>query len=218
MIYFMSGTNKSGALKTVLDEFNAFEQQQNSDATFECGTLEGLMTDLKANNNTALGIFDEFSTFKDNLDKGNSGSAEKGRYLSLFNASNWSKSTKGPGKAGANLIDPRFQLISYTQPFYACNFGRQNTSDGFFQRFLTTLPKEVFVELEEKEEKILSDSQNLIVLADVFSRIYSQCKKAHSISLVLDSEAYDSYKDYHDGVVAFRKSDLYEEEKVYYYL
>ena len=45
----MLGTNKSGALKTVLDEFSAFEQQQNSDATFECGTLEGLMTDLKAN-------------------------------------------------------------------------------------------------------------------------------------------------------------------------
>ena len=59
MIYFMLGTNKSGALKTVLDEFSAFEQQQNSDATFECGTLEGLMTDLKANNNTAFGIFDE---------------------------------------------------------------------------------------------------------------------------------------------------------------
>ena len=157
----MVGTNRSGALKTFLEQFSIFEHKEQSDATFECGTLEGLMTDLKANNNTALGIFDEFSTFKDNLDTGNSGSEEKGRYLPLFNAAKWSKSTKLAGKAGANLFDPRFQLISHTQPFYACNFGRNNTSDGFFQRFLTTLPKEVFVNLEVREATILSEYESL---------------------------------------------------------
>ena len=49
----MVGTNKSGALKIVLEQFSIFEQKEQSDATFECRTLEGLMTDLKANNNSA---------------------------------------------------------------------------------------------------------------------------------------------------------------------
>ena len=47
-----------------------------------------------------------------------------------------------------NLIvtDPRFNIIAYTQPTTAANFAKkQHTDDGFFQRFLVTLPREVFV-------------------------------------------------------------------------
>ena len=96
------------------------------------------MKNMEENEGSTVGIFDEFATFKDNLDKGSSGSAEKGRFLSLFNGSSWKKTTKGSGMK--SIEDPRFSLISYTQPTYACNFSRNNISDGFFQRFLLTLP------------------------------------------------------------------------------
>ena len=78
-------------MKNVLESFEKFEKDKASRAQFESGTLEGLMQEMVANKGSLVGIFDEFSTFKDNLDKGSSGSAEKGRYLSLFNASSWKK-------------------------------------------------------------------------------------------------------------------------------
>ena len=96
------------------------------------------MKEMEDNHGSVIGVFDEFATFRDNLDKGSSGAAEKGRFLSLFNASSWKKSTKSSGTV--NIEDPRFNLISYTQPKYACGFSRNNVSDGFFQRFLITLP------------------------------------------------------------------------------
>ena len=37
---------------------------------FESGTLEGLMKALSDNNSTMMGVYDEFSTFHDSLDKG----------------------------------------------------------------------------------------------------------------------------------------------------
>ena len=42
-----------------------------------------------------------------------------------------------------NLIvtDPRFNIMAYTQPTTAANVSKkQNTDDGFFQRFLVALP------------------------------------------------------------------------------
>ena len=60
----------SGALKAVINEFNKYEEEKASKGQFESGTLEGLMRDLEENNGVLVGIFDEFSTIKDNLDKG----------------------------------------------------------------------------------------------------------------------------------------------------
>ena len=205
------GTNKSGALKKVLEVFEKFEISNPSKSQFESGTLEGLMTDLKGNNNTMVGIFDEFSTFKDSLDKGTSGSSEKGRFLSLFNASKWSKSTKSCGSM--ILIDPRFNLISYTQPYYACNFARNNTSDGFFQRFLMTLPKEEFVEVEDKEKKIENEADGLIDFSNIFGKIYQYCTEGQRY-LSLNDDAYNLYKLYHNEIVDYRKKDLFEESRV----
>ena len=37
---------------------------------FESGTIEGLMKLLGDNNETAIGVYDEFATFIDSLDKG----------------------------------------------------------------------------------------------------------------------------------------------------
>ena len=122
----------------MLEAFEQFQCKKSCDAQFESGTLEGLMKNLEDNQGSMIGVFDEFSTFRDNIDKGSSGTAEKGRYLSLFNASSWKKSTKGAGTK--SIDDPRFNMISYTQPQYACNFSRSNVADGFFQRFLITLP------------------------------------------------------------------------------
>lgn len=121
-----------------MESFEEFQRKKRIYAQFESGTLEGLMKEMEDNHGSVIGVFDEFATFRDNLDKGSSGAAEKGRFLSLFNASSWKKSTKSSGTV--NIEDPRFNLISYTQPKYACGFSRNNVSDGFFQRFLITLP------------------------------------------------------------------------------
>lgn len=121
-----------------MESFEEFQDKKKCYAQFESGTLEGLMKEMEENNGSVIGVFDEFATFRDSLDRGSAGAAEKGRYLSLFNASSWKKSTKSSGTV--NIEDPRFNLISYTQPKYACGFSRNNVSDGFFQRFLITLP------------------------------------------------------------------------------
>ena len=190
--------------------FEEFQDDKTSRAQFESGTLEGLMQDMVANKGSVVGIFDEFSTFKDNLDKGSSGSAEKGRYLSLFNASTWKKTTKGSGYHAVE--DPRFNLISYTQPTYACNFSRNNTADGFFQRFLITLPAEVFIDPDTKEDIIEEETDSIIDLADVFKRIYEACDENPVLKMTTD--AYESYKVYAREVNAFRKKDLFEEARV----
>ena len=78
----------------MLEAFEQFEKETESKAQFESGTLDGLRKNMEDNDGSAVGIFDEFSTFKDNLDKGSSGSAEKGRFLSLFNGSSWKKQPK----------------------------------------------------------------------------------------------------------------------------
>ena len=51
-------------------------------------------------------------------------------------------------------------------------------------------------------------------MSEVYRKVYKQCKKAFSVSLVLDSEAYEVYKVYHNQVVEYRKEDLYEEDKL----
>lgn len=58
---------------------------------FESRTMEGLLKGLHQNNGSLLEVYDEFSTLIDNLDEGSTGSSEKGRYLSLYSAVDWSK-------------------------------------------------------------------------------------------------------------------------------
>ena len=125
------GTNKSGALRKVVEELDkVVNESLSGEHSFESGTMEGLMKAISDNNGTILGIYDEFSTFLDNMDKGTTGSSEKGRYLSLFSAVDWSKKTKSAGSL--QIKDPRFSMISFTQPNYALNFVRNSQ---FFKNF-----------------------------------------------------------------------------------
>ena len=43
------------------------------------------------------------------------------------------------------MDDPRFNFVSFTQPFYAMNFAKTNVHDGFFQRFMISIPEEVYI-------------------------------------------------------------------------
>ena len=60
-----------------MEAFDAFQLEKHSLAQFESGTLDSSMQDMVAKNGSLVGIFDEFSTFKDSLNKGSSGAAEK---------------------------------------------------------------------------------------------------------------------------------------------
>ena len=109
------------------------------------------MKPMKKNDGCIMAVHDEFASFNDSLDKGSAGASEKSRYLSLYSGSSWSKNTKTNGKP--DLIDPRLSLIAYTQPYYATQFARNNYYDGFFQRFLLSVPEEVFITTTDKKTK-----------------------------------------------------------------
>jgi len=170
------------------------------------------MKTLNENNGTIMGIYDEFSTFLDNLDKGTTGASEKGRYLSLFSAVDWSKKTKSAGSL--NIKDPRFCMVSFTQPYYAYNFVQNSQHDGFFQRFLITTPKEVLVMIDEKLEMVEKSKGNLIEMSSIFQLIFDHCQNGNEI--VLNKEAFNQYKIVHDEIVKFRAQDLFEDDKAKY--
>ena len=79
-----SGTNKSCSLKVILELLNGIENNTEASHTFDSGTLEGLMQSLRLNNGIVMACHDEFSTFNENLDKGNSGSCEKQAFVAVF--------------------------------------------------------------------------------------------------------------------------------------
>ena len=80
-----SGTNKSSALKTVMNLFHDIQNQSGDHShTFDSGTMDGLLKRLRENDRCILASHDEFSTFNDSIDKGSSGSSERSRFLSLF--------------------------------------------------------------------------------------------------------------------------------------
>ena len=106
------------------------------------------MKTIDKNNGKIMGVYDKFSTFLDNIDKGSTGPSEKGRYLSLFSAVDCSKRTKSSGSS--NIKDPRFNMVNFTQPHFALNFVNSSQNDGFFQRFLITMIEEVLIMIEEK--------------------------------------------------------------------
>ena len=108
-----SGTNKSCSLQVILELLNGIENNTEGSHTFDSGILEGLMQSMRLNNGTVMAWHDEFSTFNDSLDKGNSGSCEKSRYLSLYSGSSWSKKTKTSGNI--EVIDPRLNMFAFMQ-------------------------------------------------------------------------------------------------------
>eukprot|EP00111_Clytia_hemisphaerica_P007161 TCONS_00020809-protein len=183
-----SGTNKSASLKIILDMISSIDNLSgNLPHTFDTGTLEGLMKSLQDNDGCLMAVHDEFASFNDALDKGSSGSSEKSRYLSLYSGTSWSKNTKTKGKS--DVIDPRLSLIAYTQPYYATQFARNNFYDGFFQRFLLSMPDEVFISMKDKK-LCMAEKQNLIDMKNVLSTIYTECRKEPK-DMQLNNEAMD---------------------------
>ena len=168
-----SGTNKSASLKKIIDLVDDIDNKSgNLPHTFESGTLERLMKSMRENDGCVLAVHDEFAAFNDSLDKGCSGSSEKARYLSLYSGTNWSKKTKTNGNT--DMIDPRFNLIAYTQPYYATQFAQNNFYDGFFQRFLLSVPEEVFITMQKKKE-YLSEYEDVINMQQCLKAIYTLC-------------------------------------------
>eukprot|EP00111_Clytia_hemisphaerica_P013630 TCONS_00040078-protein len=169
------------------------------------------MKGLQDNDFTLLCVYDEFSTLVDSLDKGSNGNCDKGRYLTLCSAVTWSKKTKTNGTM--TLKDPRHSIISYKQPFYAINFARNNLQDGFFQRFLITVPQEVFVMLKEKENAVKADGASSIILSDILRNIYNICCE-EVINMTLSEAAKELYTKLHDDVQTFRRDNPYGESRV----
>ena len=206
-----SGTNKSASMQIILDIVNGIENQHgDASHTFDSGTLEGLMQSMRANNGCIMGCYDEFATFNDNLDKGNSGSSEKARYLSLYSGSSWSKRTKTSGCLEMN--DPRFHMFAFTQPYYAAQFARNNLHDGFYQRFLLSLPREVYVKIDQKKD-LLAKNETLLDMKITLEQIYTRCSQGN-VRLTLTEDAKKLYEEHHDSIVDFRKEDPFEEARL----
>ena len=197
------GTWKTAYLNSFSNMLDDIKNANGSDHTFESGTIDGLMKAMVENQGCIVGLFDEFSTFNDSLDKGGNGSSEKSRFLTLFNGGKWSKKTK---TSGDSLIErPRFNMFSFTQPFYAVKFAENNCENGFYQRFLLTIPRERGVFIEEKKMLLQRTNKEAITMKLIFENIYARCQK-HEVNLKLDPEASMLYDEYHDDVVRFRLS------------
>jgi len=136
-----------------------------------------------------MAVHDEFASFNDALDKGSSGSSEMSRYLSLYSGSSWSKNTKLKGKT--DIIDPHFSMIGYTQPYYAMRFARNNFYDRFFQRFLLSVPDEVFVTMKDKK-LCIEQKSNIIEMDAVIGKIYNHCH-VQPRAMELDGDAIKNH-------------------------
>uniref|UniRef100_A0A7M5XL40 DUF3987 domain-containing protein n=1 Tax=Clytia hemisphaerica TaxID=252671 RepID=A0A7M5XL40_9CNID len=175
-----SGTNKSAALHKILDIVKSIEVSESH--TFESGTMEGLLVAMRENEESILAVYDEFSSFYDSLDKGTAGKCEKSRFLTLYNGKPWSKKTKTNGTM--EIDSPRYNMLAFTQPSYAVQFAKTNTSDGFYQRFLLSVPKERFVKFNDKRE-CLNNKKELLDLESVIKRIYEAAETKWSWSLLM---------------------------------
>ena len=180
---------------------------------FDTGTSEGLMMAMHDNNGTILSSKDEFASFNISFDKTSSSNMEKSRFLSLYSCTPWSRTTKTNGVM--SIQDPRFNLISFTQPLYMATFAKNSTSDGFFQRFLTSVPKEMFIKRREKKAMLTeNEDKNKLDMENVLRNMYKDGRK-NKINLILSSDAEEYYDAHHDGVVVdYRQEDLYEEGNV----
>ena len=70
----------------------------------------------------------------------------------------------------------------------------------------------MFIDPDEIEKVINEDTDDIINLADVFTKIYDACSSSNTI--LMGKEAYEEFKTYQREVTQFRKDDLYEEARV----
>ena len=110
------------------------------------------------------------------------------------------------------ILNPRLNMCAFTQPFYAAHFAQNNMSDGFFQRFLLSVPKEVCVKMEQKRN-MMKQKKDLVNMATMLNNIYQKCS-GNDIRLVLSPEALKKYEYYHDEIADFRMSDLFKEARL----
>ena len=96
-----------------------------------------------------------------------------------------------------DITDPRFNLVAYTQPEYLIQFARNksNQTDGFFQRFLISVPDEVFIKRAEQKEA-LEKLNNVIDMKCILKSIYDVCS-AKPMGLKLTAGAEKLYDQYH---------------------
>ena len=94
------------------------------------------------------------------------------------------------------------------------HFARNSVHDGFFQRFLITVPQEVFVKMDDKEEMMKGKYDTKLIDLNTFLEvIYKYCSD-HEVKIHLSEEAIAKYKSFHDSIVEYRQEDLYEEDKL----
>ena len=201
-----SGSNKSACLNVfskLVDKIPNYNGPK-VEHTLDTFTLDGLMSAMLKNNECAIGLFDEMSTFDDSLDKGSNKSFDRSRFLTLFGAGKWKKSTMTSGERV--LTDPRFNMASFTQPHYLHQFADNNAKNGFFARFLVSLPEERFIEIDEKIKFIRQQARdgNAINMAEIFKSIYDRCVKK-GIELFVSDDGSHIYKDLHDEIVQYRR-------------
>ena len=83
---------------------------------------------------------------------------------------------------------------------------------GFFQRFLITIPDEVFVKIDEKIVLSETKKDSNLELSLVFQTIFNHCQNGNQIQL--SDDAFEEYKMVHDEIVNFRNADRFEEDKL----
>ena len=135
-----SGTNKTGVLKL----FQGMVENITGTVIFDSGTNDGLIMALKDNNGCCLTLQDEFANFMENLDK-TTNSIEKKRLLSMYNENPLNKVTK---TGGYQIVKkPHFNIFGFTQVenFIDLSRDRMNIKDGFIQRFMLSVPKDVYI-------------------------------------------------------------------------
>ena len=62
-------------------------------------------------------------------------------------------------------------MFAFMQPYYVAQFARNNLSDGFYQQFLISVPREVYVKRKEKRE-MLQKVQALVDMKAVLESIW----------------------------------------------
>ena len=198
-----SGSNKSAALNIFSRMVEAIPNNNGPDIehTLDTFSLDGLMTAMMRNNQCMLGLYDEMATFDDALDKGSSKSFDRSRFLTLFGAGKWKKNTKTSGNCILN--DPRFNMVSFTQPYYISEVAENNKQNGFFARLLVSNPDERFVTMNMKKQLIKTNAQQ-INMKKVLESIYQRCVEK-GIEVILDKDAEVLYDNLHDEIVSYRK-------------
>ena len=78
---------------------------------------------------------------------------------------------------------------------------KNSTTDGFFQRFLVSMPQEMFIKRNEKK-KMMNEyaEKNGLKMEQLLKNIYRNGMKKKNL-LVFSSEAERLYHEYHDSVV-----------------